>query len=246
MVHELPSIEKLEYVCEVCTLGKQQRSPFPSGRSWRTPNPLELVRTDICGPFDPISVGGNKYFISFIDDFSRKLWVYLIKGKSVAFTIFKSFKAHVEVESGCKIKILRSNRGGEYTTNEFQDYCRKNGMQQFTTAYTPQQNGIAERKSRMILDMTRTMLKENYLTKNFWAKTMSRTTYLLNRCPSKSVENMTPQEVWSGYKPSVSHLRIFGCIAYAQVPETKRKKLDDRGEKCIFTGYSEELKAYKL
>ena len=147
MVHELPSIEKLEYVCEVCTLGKQQRSPFPSGRSWRTPNPLELVRTDICGPFDPISVGGNKYFISFIDDFSRKLWVYLIKGKSVAFTIFKSFKAHVEVESGCKIKILRSNRGGEYTTNEFQDYCRKNGMQQFTTAYTPQQNGIAERKS---------------------------------------------------------------------------------------------------
>ena len=95
----LPSIKKPEYVCEVCTLGKQQRSPFPSGRSWRAPKPLELVHTDICCPFDPISIG--------------------------AFTIFKSFKAHVELESGCKIKILRSDRGGEYTLNEFRDYCRK-------------------------------------------------------------------------------------------------------------------------
>ena len=94
--------------------------------------------------------------------------------------------------------------------------------------------------------MTRTMLKEKCLTKNFWAEAVACTAYLLNRCPSKSVKNMTPQEAWSDYKPSVSHIRIFGCIAYAQVPETKRKKLDDRGEKCIFTGYSEELKAYKL
>ena len=202
---------------------------------------------DICGPFDPISVGGNKYFISFIDDFSKKLWLYLIKEKFAAFTIFKSFKAHVEVENGCKIKILWSNGGGEYTSNEFRDYCRKNSIkQQFTTAYTPQQNGIAERKNRTILDMTRTMLKEKCLTKNFWAEAVACTAYLLNRCPSKSVKNMTPQEAWSDYKPSVSHIRIFGCIAYAQVPETKRKKLDDRGEKCIFIGYSEELKAYKL
>ena len=148
---------------------------------------------------------------------------------------------HFQINSSLKVDHIIA------FSYEFQDYCRKNGIkQQFTTAYTPQQNGIAERKSRMILDMTRTMLKENYLPKNFWAKTMARTTYLLNRCPSKSVENMTPQEVWSGYKPSVSHLRIFGCIAYAQVPETKRKKLDDHGEKCIFIGYSEESKAYKL
>ena len=115
MVHVMPSIEKLECVCEVCTLGKQQRSHFPSGRSWRAPNSLDLVHMDIFGAFDPISIGGNKYLISFIDDFSRKLWVYLIKEKSVAFTIFKSFKAHVEVESSCKIKILRYDKGGEYT-----------------------------------------------------------------------------------------------------------------------------------
>ena len=136
---------------------------------------------DICGPFDPIFVGGNKYFISFIDDFIRKLWVYLIKEKSVAFTIFKSFKAHVEVESGCKIKILRSDRGGEYTLNEFRDYCKKNGIkQQFTIACTPEQNGIAERKNWTILDMTRTMLKEKCLPKNFWVEAATCIAYLLN------------------------------------------------------------------
>jgi hypothetical protein len=94
--------------------------------------------------------------------------------------------------------------------------------------------------------MTRTMLKEKGLPKQFWAEAMACSTYLLNRCPTKSVKNMTPQEAWSGYKPSVAHLRIFGCLAYSQVPETKRKKLDDCGEKCIFLGYSEESKANKL
>jgi len=94
--------------------------------------------------------------------------------------------------------------------------------------------------------MTRTMLKEKGLPKQFWAEAVACSTYLLNRCPTKSVKNMTPQEALSGYKPSVAHLRIFGCLAYSQVPESKRKKPDGRGEKCIFLGYSEESKAYKL
>ena len=90
--------------------------------------------------------------------------------------------------------------------------------------------------------MTRTMLKEKCLPKNFWVEAVACIAYLLSQCPLKSVENMTPQEAWSGYKPSVSHLRIFGFIAYAQVPETKRKKLNDHGEKNIFIGYSDESK----
>ena len=94
--------------------------------------------------------------------------------------------------------------------------------------------------------MTRTMLKEKGLPKQFWAEAVACSAYLLNRCPTKIVKNKTPQEAWSGYTPSVAHLRIFGCVAYAQVPEVKRKKLDNHGEKCIFIGYSEESKAYKL
>ena len=94
--------------------------------------------------------------------------------------------------------------------------------------------------------MTRTILKEKGLPKQFWVKTVACSTYLLDQCPTKQVKDKTPQEAWSAYTPNVAHLRIFRCVAYAQVPEVKRKKLDNHGEKCIFIGYSEESKSYKL
>lgn len=94
--------------------------------------------------------------------------------------------------------------------------------------------------------MTRSMIKEKGLPKSFWAEAVACAVYLLNRSPTKSVKNVTPQDAWSGHKPSIKHLKVFGCIAYAQIPKEKRKKLDDRGEKCIFIGYSENSKAYKL
>lgn len=90
------------------------------------------------------------------------------------------------------------------------------------------------------------MLKENGLPKQFWPETMACSSYVLNRCPTKSVKHMTPQEAWSNYKSTVAQLRIFGCVAYSQIPKPNRKKLDDRGEKCIFVSYSEESKEYKL
>nr|CAD1817932.1 unnamed protein product [Ananas comosus var. bracteatus] len=227
MVHGLPVIKHSNAICEGCIIGKQTRLPFMSSKTKFVTKPLNLVHIDICGPL-PESRGGNKYFIGFIDDCTRKIWIYFTKEKSAAFSTFKKYKALVERESGNKIKILRSDRGGEYTSNEFKDYCNKEGIQQqFTTAYSPQQN-------------------EKPLPKSFWAEAVACATYLINRSPTKSLKNMTPEEGWSGYKPGVKHLKIFGCIAYAQIPKEKRKKLDDRGEKCIFTGYSEHSKAYKL
>jgi transposase InsO family protein len=190
----------------MCTW-KQSRLSLTSGTSRRAKAPLQLVHTDICGPLDPISFGGNKYFITFIDDFSRKSWVYLLKEKSSALAVFKNFKAFTEAESNYKLVAIRSDRGGEYTLNAFQDFCRENGIKhQLTSAYTPQQNGIVERKNRTILDMTRSMLKEKGLPKQFWVEVVACSVYLLNWCPTKSVKNMTPQEAWSGYKPSVAHL----------------------------------------
>jgi hypothetical protein len=94
--------------------------------------------------------------------------------------------------------------------------------------------------------MVRTMLKEKKLPKEFWAEAVAYNVYLLNICPTKSVRNMTPQEAWSGEKPTISHLRVFGCVAYAQILKAKRKKLDDHEEKCIFIGSSETSKAYKI
>ncbi|XP_074353008.1 uncharacterized protein LOC141692171 [Apium graveolens] len=229
MVDGLPEINEPENLCEACVKGKQHRQSFPVGKSWRARRPLDIVHTDIAGPFDISSLGGNRYYLTFIDDFSRKSWVYIIKEKSEALDKFKEFKALAEKQSGHYLKVLRSDRGGEYTSNLFRSFCKIHGINhQLTTAYTPQQNGVAERKNRTILDMARSMVKAKHIPRTFWAEAVLCAVYLLNRCPTKSVRNKTPNEAWSGSKPSVGHLRIFGCIAYAHVPDQKRKKLDDK------------------
>ncbi|KAK4258396.1 hypothetical protein QN277_007851 [Acacia crassicarpa] len=247
MVTGLPTINPPDQLCEACMRGKQHRIKFEVGKSWRAKRPLQLVHSDIAGPLDIPSLGGNKYYITFIDDFSRKAWVYILKEKSEALDKFKEFKAMAEKQSGQYLKVLRTDRGGEYTSKLFEAFCREHGIiHQLTAAYTPQQNGIAERKNRTLLDMARSMLKGKHIPRTFWAEAVQCAAYLLNRCPTKSVKYKTPDEAWSGRKPDVSHLRIFGCIAYAHIPDQKRKKLDDKGEKCIFIGYEQRSKAYRL
>jgi len=244
MVSGLPVIDVPKNICETCVLGKKHRDPFPSGSAWRAKKPLELIHSDLCSVEVP-SNGGSRYFISFIDDFSRKAWVYFLQNKSDACTTFKKFKAYVEKRSGYQIQTLRTDRGTEYLVCD--DFLEQHGIRhQLTARYTPQQNGVAERKNRTIMDMVRCMLKFKNLPKDFWAEAVACAIYVLNMCPTKSVFNKTPQEAWSGQKPAIKHLRVFGCIAYAHVPEHLRKKLDDRGEKCIFVGYSQLSKAYKL
>ena len=247
MVRGLPSIEQPTSSCESCIMAKQHRDSFPSGVAYRAKSCLEIVHSDLCGSMQTPSLGGNLYFLSFIDDYSRKIWVYLLKQKSETFGIFKRFKAMVEKESGKRIKILRSDRGGEYKSNEFLEFCRINGIKrQFTTRYTPQQNGIAERKNRTIMDMVRSMLKEKHLGKEYWGEAVRCAVYILNRSLTKSLSNQVPEEAWNGRKCSVAHLRIFGCVAFAHIPDKIRKKLDDHSEKCIFVGYSDMSKAYRL
>lgn len=247
MVTGLPQIDHPSRVCEECVIGKQHRDPFPKGDAWRAKKVLELVHSDICGPINPSSNGSKRYFITFIDDFSRKTWVYLLQEKSEAFLAFKNYKALVEKEVGQPIKTLRTDRGGEYTSQEFANFCELHGIKrQLTTSYSPQQNGVAERKNRTILNMVRSMLNRSFLPKSFWPEAVLWSIYLLNRSPTIAVRDRTPEEAWSGRRPSVDHLRIFGCIAYAHVPDEKRKKLDDKGEKCVFLGVSEQSKAYKL
>jgi hypothetical protein len=246
VVKGLPQIKNVEEICAECQLGKKHRDPFPS-RTWNAKKPLELVHSDLCGPMSETSLGGSSYFISFIDDYSRKCWVYFLKEKSEAFNVFKEFKAEVERYSGSLIKTLRTDRGGEYLSNEFEQYCKHVGIRhELTVRYTPQQNGVCERKNRTIVEMARCMLKEKNLPRKFWAEAVSCAVYILNRSPTKSLMNITPHEAWYGSKPDVSHLKVFGSIAYALVPGEIRRKLDDKAEKCIFIGYGERSKAYKL
>jgi len=150
-------------------------------------------------------------------------------------------------ESECLIKCLRSDRGGEYTSTEFNEFCSTNGIKtQLTTAYTPQQNGVSERKNRTLMNMVRSMLLARQVPKVFWPKAAVWATHVLNRSPTLSVKDMTLEEAWSGVKPSVQHFRIFGYFSYVHVPDSQRKKLDDKSFKCILLGLSEESKGYKL
>ena len=128
MVKGLPHIDHPNEVCEGCILGKHHRPSFSKEKRWRASRPLEIVHTDVCGPLKPASLGGNNYFLTFIDDFSRKTWVYFLKRKSEVFEVFKEFKNLVENQSGCRIKVLRSDQGGEYTSDMFEKFCRDYGI----------------------------------------------------------------------------------------------------------------------
>ncbi|CAL9003549.1 unnamed protein product [Prunus brigantina] len=171
MVTGLPVLTEMKDVCEGCVSGKHHREKFDKEGAWRASCPLELVHTDLCGPMQNESIGGNRYFITFIDDFSRMCWVYFLRNKSDTFNVFKKFKAFVELQSGFSLKKLRSDRGGEYTSHEFQEFCASMGMErQLTIAHSPQQNGVAERRNRTICEMARSMMTEKGMPVIFWAE----------------------------------------------------------------------------
>lgn len=217
------------------------------GKTWIAKDVLELVHSDLCGPINPTSNGGKRYLITFIDDFLRKTWVYFLDEKSEAFSIFKSFKVHVKNEAGKTIKALRTDRGGEFCSKEFEEFCIEHGIRkELTIAYISQQNGVSKRKNRTILNIVRSMLLSGSIPKTFRPESVNWSVHILNRSPTFSVKNMTPEEAWNGIKPSVDHFRIFGCIAYAHVPDERRKRLDDKAEKCVFLGVNESSKAYKF
>lgn len=179
-----------------------------------------------------------------IDDYTRKTWVFLLKQKGEVFECFHQYKALVEKQSGYYIKVLRTDRGGEYISNDFLRYCMEHAIHnKFTTRYTPQQNGVVERNNRTIMEMARSMLKAKHFPNDYWAKVVACVAYILNRCPTKSVQNNVPEEAWSGRKQNVTHMRVFGCVVYSRVPDELGNKLDINEQKCIFVGYSDESKA---
>ena len=247
LVKDMPPISEVDSKCEGCELGKSRRLPFSKAGVTRATHKLEIVHSDICGPMSTPSWSGNKYFVLFIDDYTRMCWVYFLNSKASVFSIFKSFKKLVEVQSGSTLRILRTDNGGEYTSNEFEEFLRLQGaIHQVTVPYSPQQNGVSERKNRTVMEMARSMLFEKKLPKTFWAEAVATSVYLLNRLATKAVSGKTPIEAWSGIKPSIQHLKVFGSISYYHIPDIKRSKLDAKARKGIFVGYATESKGYRI
>ena len=207
---------------------------------------LELVRGDLCGLIAQETQNGSKYFLLLVDDRSRYMWVVMLSSKDRPAKAIKEIKAHGEGESRLKMGTLRTNRGGEFTSYEFVEYCAGEGIRrQHIAPYDPQQNGVVECRNDTVVATARSMLKAKGLPGCFWGEAVATAVYLLNRCPTKNVEGMTPFKAWHGKKPAVHHLRVFGCIAYVLNTTPHLKKLEDRDRRMIFIGYEYGSKAYR-
>ncbi|GJX85070.1 retrotransposon protein, putative, ty1-copia subclass [Tanacetum coccineum] len=227
--------------CESCLSGKMTKKPFPHSNE-RAKDLLGIIHTDVCGPLRHVSRQGASYFITFTDDYSRYGYVYLLKHKHEVFETFKVFKNEVENQLGKTIKAIRSDRGGEYISQEFKDYLKANGIvQQLTPPYTPQHNGVSERRNRTLLDMVRSMMNLTTLPLSFWDYALESATRILNMVPTKKVDK-TPYELWYGKVPNLSYLKVWGCEAL--VKRDTPDKLEQRSVKCIFIGYPKETMGY--
>jgi hypothetical protein len=205
----------VEQFCDVCVLMKQRRLPFPHQASFRAKERLELVHGDLCGPVTPATPGGRRYFLLLVDDHSRYMWVMVmvLGSKGEAADAIRRMQAAKEAECGRKLRVLRTDNGGEFTAAEFASYCAEEGIQRhYSAPYNPQQNGVVERRNQTVVGMTRALLKQRGMPAVFWGEAVVTAVYILNRSPTKALDGRTPYEAWHGRKLAVSHLRLFGCL----------------------------------
>ncbi|RVW18326.1 Retrovirus-related Pol polyprotein from transposon TNT 1-94 [Vitis vinifera] len=237
--------------CVDCIKGKQTNKSKRGAT--RSSTILEIIHTDICSL--DMDSHGQKYFISFIDDFSRYMYLYILNNKNEALDAFKVFKAEVEKQYGKQIKIVRSDRGGEYygryledgqSPGPFAKFLQEHGIvAQYTMPGSPDQNGVAERRNRTLLDMVRSMLSSSKLPKFLWTEALKTAVYILNRVPTKAIPK-TPFELLKGWKPSLRHMRVWGCSFEVRIYNPQKKKLDPRTISGYFIGYAEKSKGYRF
>ena len=196
---KLPDLKNVDVgLSEDFIFGKQKKVSFTKIGKTPKAERLELVHTDVWGPSPVSSLAGSLYYVTFIDDSARKLWVYFLKKKSEVFDTFRKWKAMVENEIGLKIKWVRSDNGGEYIDNRFREFCANNGIKmEKTVPMTPQQNGVAERMNRTLNERARSMRIHADLPKMFWAEAVNTAAYLINRGLSIPLDGKIPEEIWS-------------------------------------------------
>nr|GEW16119.1 zinc finger, CCHC-type [Tanacetum cinerariifolium] len=247
LVDGIPRIDHAGQVCDACLLGKHSRTPFPNQAKFISKNPLDLVYGDLCGPISPATHSGKKLIFLLVDDCTRFMWAYFLTSKDETLSTFKEFRPWIEMELRIRIRMLRTNKGGEFTSNEFTRYCKENGIaRQLTTPYSSQQNRVVKRRNRTVLSTTRSMMKAMKLPLTFWAEAVRHAIYILNRVPTRALVDKTPYEALYNRKPNLEKLRIFRCTAYAKITIPHLKKLDDRSIPLIYLGVEEGSKACRL
>ncbi|KAL0746111.1 hypothetical protein Bca101_101377 [Brassica carinata] len=240
----LPGVMFKNNECEACILGKHCRTVFQKS-STIYENCFDLVHSDVwTAPC--LSRESYKYFVTFIDEKSKYTWITLIKTKDSVLEAFKNFQCYVTNQYNAKLKIFRSDNGGEYTSRLFKQHLAQHGiLHQTSCPYTTQQNGVAERKNRHLMEVDRSMMFQSNVPKRYWSDAVMSACYLINRIPTRVLQDQSPFEVLNKIKPSLKHLRVFGCVSYVMVPGEMRNKLEPKSIRTMFIGYSSSQKGYK-
>ncbi|KAM2438173.1 hypothetical protein ACFX1W_015194 [Malus domestica] len=231
-------------------MAKSHRTSFPPSLNKSTV-PFMIVHSDVWGPSKVATLGGAHWFVTFIDDCTRMTWVILLKSKSEVSSAFQRFHKMIVVQYNRNIQVLRSDNGGEYVNMELRSFFKLHGIvHQTTCPYTPQQNGVAERKNRHLLEMVRASLLAAHLLLHYWGEALTSATYLINRLPSQTLNFHTPfqaliSQTSSPPTPNLP-LRVIGCVAFVHLhPPQRKTKLDPRALRCVFLGYATTQKGYR-
>ena len=249
LVKGLPKLKfEYDHICDACQFGKQTRGSFKSKNMISTSRPLELLHMDLFGPTRTTSLGGKKYGLVIVDDFSRYTWISFLAHKDETFDAFKRFYKKVTNLKNLSIISIRSDHGTEFENHNFDEFCNEHGINHnFSAPRTPQQNGVVERKNRTLEEMARTMLCEGNLPKYFWAEAVSTACYILNRVLIRSILKKTPYELWNDRKPNINYFHVFGCKCFIlNNGKDNLGKFDRKSDEGIFLGYSTHSKAFRV
>lgn len=212
----------------------------------RAKAPFSLIHADVWGPYHTPNRDGSRFFLTLVDDFSRATWIFLMQSKGQVLSHIRNFFSFSKNQFGKSIQHIRTDNGREFFNSECAFFFSSNGiLHENSCTYTPQQNGIVERKHRHLLEVARALKFQASIPETFWGDCVVTAAYLINQMPSRILNKKTPFEMLYGKKPELQHLRVFGCLCYVTTVGP-RDKLSPRAMQCIFMGYPSLTKGYRV
>nr|ABF96984.1 retrotransposon protein, putative, Ty1-copia subclass [Oryza sativa Japonica Group] len=234
-------------LCSACQASKQVACSHPTKSIMSTSRPLELLHMDLFGPTTYKSIGGNSHCLVIVDDYSCYTWVFFLHDKCIVAELFKKFAKRAQNEFSCTLVKIRSDNGSKFKNTNIEDYCDDLSIKhELSATYSPQQNGVVERKNRTLIEMARTMLDEYGVSDSFWAEAINTACHATNRLYLHRLLKKTSYELIVGRKPNVAYFRVFGCKCYIYRKGVRLTKFESRCDEGFLLGYASNSKAYRV